>query len=43
MTLKYKSYIGSVDYSEEDKVLFGKIEFIRSLINYEATDVKSLK
>ena len=25
-TLKYKGYIGSVGYSEPDKVFFGKIE-----------------
>lgn len=41
--LKYKGYYGSVDYSEEDEVFFGKVEFIRGLISYEGTDVKSLK
>ena len=41
--LKYKGYYGSVDYSEEDEVFFGKVEFIKGLISYEGTDAKSLK
>lgn len=40
--LRYKGYYGSVDYSEEDQVFYGKVEFIRGLITYEGTDVKSL-
>ena len=27
-TLKYKGFIGSVDFSEEDNIFFGKIEGI---------------
>lgn len=41
--MTYKGYYGSVHYSDEDQVFFGKIEFIRSLISFEGTDVKSLK
>ncbi len=41
--IEYKGYIGSVHYSDEDEVFFGKVEHIKSLINYEGTDVKSLK
>ncbi|MFC1534258.1 type II toxin-antitoxin system HicB family antitoxin [Thermodesulfobacteriota bacterium] len=41
--MKYKGYYGSVHYSNEDNVFHGKIEFIRSLVNYEGTDVESLK
>ena len=41
-TLKYKGYIGSVAYSEPDKVFFGKIEGIDSLVNYEGESVKEL-
>jgi predicted HicB family RNase H-like nuclease len=41
--MEYKGYFGSVHYSDEDSTFFGKIEFIRSLINYEGTDVTSLK
>lgn len=39
----YKGYYGSVHYSDEDQIFHGKIEFIRSLVNYEGTDVKSLR
>jgi len=39
----YKGYAGSVHYSEEDGLLFGKVEFIRSLISYEGRDIKSLR
>lgn len=41
-TLKYKGYIGSVAYSEPDKVFFGKIEGIDDLVNYEGESVKEL-
>lgn len=42
-TMTYKGYTGSVHYSDEDRVLFGKVEFIRSLISYEGMDVESLR
>ena len=41
-TLKYKGYIGSVAYSEPDKVFFGKLEGIDGLVNYEGESVKEL-
>lgn len=41
--LDYKGYLGSIDYSDEDEVLHGRLEFIRDLVTYEGTDVKSLK
>ncbi|MBO4417868.1 MAG: type II toxin-antitoxin system HicB family antitoxin [Bacteroidales bacterium] len=41
-TLKYKGYIGSVAYSEADKVFFGKIEGIDGLVNYEGESVAEL-
>ena len=41
-TMEYKGYIGSVDFSEEDQVLHGKVLGIRSLVSYEGTSVKSL-
>ncbi len=40
--LKYKGYSGSVNYSEPDKVFFGKIEGIEGLVNYEGESVKEL-
>lgn len=41
--LEYKGYLGSIDYSEDDEVLHGRLEFIRDLVTYEGTDAKSLK
>ncbi|MEW6186622.1 MAG: type II toxin-antitoxin system HicB family antitoxin [Thermodesulfobacteriota bacterium] len=41
--MSYKGYFGSVHYSDDDQVFHGKIEFIRSLINYEGTDIHSLR
>ena len=40
--MTYKGYTGSVHYSDDDRVFYGKVEFIRSLISYEGTDVASL-
>jgi predicted HicB family RNase H-like nuclease len=41
-TLSYKGFIGSVSYSDEDGVLFGKIEGINDLVTYESTEVSDL-
>ncbi len=41
-TMEYKGYIGSVEFSEEDELFFGKIMGIRSLISYEGTTAKEL-
>lgn len=41
--LQYKGYQGSVEYSAEDHVFWGKIEGIRDLIAFEATDVEGLE
>ncbi len=40
--IHYKGYIGSVEFSEEDGLLFGKVQGIRSLISYEGTGVREL-
>ncbi|HBH84956.1 MAG: antitoxin HicB [Bacteroidetes bacterium GWE2_41_25] len=42
-TLKYKDFIGSVNFSEEDGVFFGKIEGINALVTFEGESVKKLK
>lgn len=42
-TMTYKGYIGSVHYSDEDRVFYGQVEYIRSLISYEGTDVDGLR
>jgi len=41
--LEYKSYIGRVEFSAEDKVFHGKIEFINDLVTFEATSVNELE
>ena len=42
-TMKYKDYFGSVHYDSEDEIFHGRIEFIRDLVTFEASDAKSLK
>ncbi len=42
-TLEYKGYVGSVEFSADDDVFHGKLEGIRDLVSYEATDVAGLK
>ena len=41
-TIDYKGYIGSVEFSEADSLLYGKVQGIRSLISYEGTTVSEL-
>src|ERR1700730_9990291 len=41
--MEYKGYVGSVHYSPEDHLFFGKLEYVRALVNYEATDVAELE
>lgn len=42
-TLEYKGFIGSVDVSLEDGVVFGKILYINGLVTYEAETVPELE
>lgn len=41
-TLSYKGFIGSVNFSEEDRVFFGKIEGINGMVNFEGESVEEL-
>ncbi|MGH8012445.1 MAG: type II toxin-antitoxin system HicB family antitoxin [Candidatus Binataceae bacterium] len=41
-TLNHNGYTGSVEFSEEDGLLNGKLIGIRDAITYEGKDVKSL-
>ena len=41
-TIQYKGYIGSVEFSEEDNLFFGKVMGIRSLISYEGENSTDL-
>lgn len=41
-TMEYKGYVGSVEFSEEDELFFGKVMGVRALISYEGTNAKEL-
>ncbi len=41
-TIQYKGYLGSVEFSEEDGIFYGKVMGIRSLISYEGENAKEL-
>ena len=41
-TMKYKGYIGSVEFSEKNGVFFGKVMGIRALIFYEGITAQEL-
>ena len=43
LILKYKNFVGSVEYSETDKILFGKVQGIRGLISYEGQNIDELE
>ena len=40
--LEYKGYIGSIEFSETDRIFYGKVQGIRSLISYEGSDANEL-
>ncbi|PYF77199.1 type II toxin-antitoxin system HicB family antitoxin [Pedobacter nutrimenti] len=40
---EYKGYIGSVEFSADDRVFFGKIHGINDLITFEGTSVTALE
>lgn len=42
-TLEYKGYFGTVEYSPEDNILFGKVLGLRSLVSYEGSSVDELR
>ena len=41
-TMEYKGYVGSIEFSPEDELFFGKVLGIRALVSYEGTDAKEL-
>jgi predicted HicB family RNase H-like nuclease len=41
--IKYKDYFGSVHYDSDAVIFYGKLEFIKALISYEATDAAGIK
>ena len=42
-TMKYKNYVGSVEYSEEDECLFGRLLGIDDIISYEGESATELR
>jgi len=42
-TIEYNGYIGSIEYSPEDKCFFGKLEMIDDLVTFEATTAEELE
>ena len=41
-TITYKSFIGSLQFSQSDKTFFGKIEGINDLVTFEGKKVEDL-
>lgn len=40
--VEYKGYIGSIEYSLEDRVFYGKLLNIEDLVTYEGEEIYSL-
>ena len=41
--LEYKDYLGTVEYSSSDKILYGKVIGINGLVSYEGSRIESLQ
>ena len=41
--MQYKGYYGSVHFDADEPVIYGKLEFIKALISYEANDAEGIK
>ena len=41
-TMEYNGYLGSVEFSEEDGMFFGKVLGIRALVSYEGENAHDL-
>lgn len=42
-TMTYKNYTGTVEYSDEDNCLYGRIEGINDIIMYEGESISDIK
>lgn len=42
-TLEYKGYLASINYAMDSTYAYGKIEFIRDLIMFDAEDAKDIE
>ena len=43
ITMAYRGFIGTVEYSREDSVYHGKVKGLRSLISYEGQTLEQLR
>ena len=41
-TMDYKGYTGSVEFSPEDRLFYGKVQGVQALISYEGTTADEL-
>lgn len=41
--MKYKGYYGSIHFDPETPILYGKLEYIKALVSYEASNAKDFK
>ncbi|MBF0290846.1 MAG: type II toxin-antitoxin system HicB family antitoxin [Nitrospinae bacterium] len=41
--MEYKGYYGSAHYDDDDRIFIGRVEYIRSLVSYEADSAKRLR
>ena len=41
-TMEYKGYVGSVEFSEDNSLFFGKVLGIRALVSYEGENAHDL-
>jgi len=42
-TIEYNGYIGTIEYSQEDKCFFGKLDMINDLVTFEADNALELE
>ena len=42
-TIEYNGYIGTIEYSQEDKCFFGKLNMINDLVTFEANNADDLE
>lgn len=40
--MSYRGYLGSVEFDEDERIFYGKLEFIRALVSYEAENAEGL-
>ena len=42
-TIEYKGYYANIEYNAADHILFGKIEGINDLVNFESDDPNKIE